>query len=97
MAFVSKEFVRRTLEDITAHEARRFKLISLRPDTLSDLLAGRARITNMPADAYLTRFGYDVSEDAVLGIVVSRSFEPVPFGDRVPYGEFHVEVSEQPK
>lgn len=49
-----------------------------------DVLTGRARVINLPEDAQVERFGYDVTCDRWLIAISSLAFPLTPPGERFP-------------
>jgi hypothetical protein len=71
-----------------ADEVRRLRLYYFSTDTLIDLMNGRIEVVEppMPADARVVNVGYESSRHALVAIVESEEFEPVPPYAHIPEG-----------
>lgn len=68
------------------HGARRLRIFGLAVDGngFLDVLTGRVRVVDFPADTELRRVSYDVYTDRILFLIESQSFDPIPKGQTIP-------------
>ena len=59
---------------------RRARLLTFSQDLLLHVLAGRARVANLPPDAYVDAVHYDFCSQCFQARVLHGSFEPVMEG-----------------